>query len=62
MELGILLTQPPECWNYRHTPEGPVLVFLAGTEVWTQDFTLARQVLYHFSHASSPFCFRLFFR
>jgi hypothetical protein len=30
--------------------------FFSGTRVWTQDSTLAGQVLYHLSHASSPFC------
>jgi hypothetical protein len=30
--------------------------FICDTRVWTQDFTFARQALYHLSHASSPFC------
>jgi hypothetical protein len=30
--------------------------FFGSTWGWTQGFTLARQVLYCFSHASSPFC------
>jgi hypothetical protein len=31
------------------------LIFLGGsTGVWTQGLTLARQVLYHFSHSTSP--------
>jgi hypothetical protein len=31
-----------------------------GTEIWTWDLTLSRQVLYHLSHTSSPFLLRLF--
>jgi hypothetical protein len=28
--------------------------------IWTQGFTFAKQVLYHLSHTSSPFCFSYF--
>jgi hypothetical protein len=28
--------------------------FFSGTGIWTQDFTLARQVLYFLSHSISP--------
>jgi hypothetical protein len=36
-----------------------VEVFLFGsTDVQTQGLTLAKQVLYHLSHATSQFCFR----
>jgi hypothetical protein len=47
---------------YHHTrPHSPLAVcFVYSTGVWTQRFALARQVLYHFSHASSLFCFSLF--
>jgi hypothetical protein len=31
-------------------------LFFNEIEVWTQGFTLAKQVLYHLSHASSLFC------
>jgi hypothetical protein len=30
--------------------------------VWTQKLSLARQIFYHLSHASSLFCFRILFR
>jgi hypothetical protein len=33
-----------------------VFFFLSGTEVWTQGFVLAVQVLYCLSHTSSSFC------
>jgi hypothetical protein len=33
-----------------------VFDFFGGTGAWTQDFTLAKQVLYHLTHISSPFC------
>jgi hypothetical protein len=32
------------------------LGFFGGTEVWTQDFALTKQALYHLSYTSSPFC------
>jgi hypothetical protein len=35
------------------------LIF-GGSGVWTQGFTLAKQVLYCLSHTSSPFCFGYF--
>jgi hypothetical protein len=37
-----------------------LVFFFDGTRVWTQDFVLAKQVLYHLSHTSSPFCFGYF--
>jgi hypothetical protein len=36
--------------------------FFWWTGVWTQGFALAKQVLYLFSHASSPFCAGCFWR
>jgi hypothetical protein len=45
-----------------HSKKMPVFLtwlfffFFDGTGVWTQGFICARQVLYHFGHASSPFC------
>jgi hypothetical protein len=33
----------------------PQLFFFGGIGVWTQSFTLTKQV-YHLSHASCPFC------
>jgi hypothetical protein len=30
--------------------------FFGGSRVWTQNFMLARQALYHLSHPSNPFC------
>jgi hypothetical protein len=36
----------------------PIFFFLLHTGVWTQG--LARQVLYHLNHASSPFCLKYF--
>jgi hypothetical protein len=35
------------------------IVVVVDTGVGTQNFTLARQALYHLSHASSPFSFAL---
>jgi hypothetical protein len=33
-----------------------VWVWFDGSGVWTRGFALAKQVLYHLSHTSSPFC------
>jgi hypothetical protein len=33
-----------------------LLLIFDGTGVWTRGFMLARQVLYHLSHTSCPFC------
>jgi hypothetical protein len=33
-----------------------------GDGVWTQDFVLAKQALYHLNPTSSPFCFGYFWR
>jgi hypothetical protein len=30
--------------------------FSGGTGIWTQDFMLAKQAFYHFSHSASPIC------
>jgi hypothetical protein len=34
-----------------------IFLFFGGTRVWTQGLTLARQVLYHLSHFTSPVLF-----
>jgi hypothetical protein len=34
--------------------------FFCGTGILTEDFTVAKQVLYHSSHTSSPLCFAYF--
>lgn len=33
---------------------------MGGSEVWVHSFVLARQVLYHFSHTLTSFCFSFF--
>jgi hypothetical protein len=57
-DLTPVLFWPPECWDLRMctTKPGLVLLFFGGTGVWTQGFTLTKQVLHHLSHTSSPFC------
>jgi hypothetical protein len=32
-----------------------LFIYFGGTRVWTQDFVLAKLVLYHLSHTASPF-------
>jgi hypothetical protein len=37
-----------------------VFIYFGGTGVWTEGLVLASQMLYHLSHAHSPFCFCFF--
>jgi hypothetical protein len=39
-----------------HLPSCIFLLLFGGTGVWTQDFTLSKQMLHCFSHISGPFC------
>jgi hypothetical protein len=64
----ILERNIPKCsrWLWRGIGKLPILCYLIivwylfvcmyGTGVWTQDFMLATQAVYHLSHTSSPFC------
>jgi hypothetical protein len=40
----------------------PLTIFFFSSGVWTQGFALAKQILYHLSNASSPFCCLFFLR
>jgi hypothetical protein len=53
--------RPLVCWGKNHVFEVQnnssfFCCFFGETGVWTQDFALAKQVLYCLSHSSSPFC------
>jgi hypothetical protein len=58
MHLRVICVSLVSCQTFLY-PFSPIrlLVFsFDGTGVWTQGFTLAKQVLYCSSHASSPLC------
>jgi hypothetical protein len=67
LELEIYLPQPLECWDYRDVCTTALSLFSLSLGfffffrgVWDWGFMLAKQVLYHLSHISSPFLLWLF--